>query len=276
MISSTERPRRCWSSAISSRIWAWMVTSSAVVGSSAISSSRLARQGHGDQHALAHAARHLVRVLLDALARVGDADQVEQLDGPRAGPPASSMPRWRRSTSAIWVPTVNSGLSEVIGSWKIIAISLPRTCAQRALGVGHQRLALPAHVAAGDLSGQLDQAHQRLGGDALAGAALADEAERLAASDGEADVAHGVHRPAPGEELDVQVVDLEQGLGRRVGGRVGRRSASGSVALTRRSPGCRWHWRRSASRALAGRAATRSQLLSRLAASTVRLSRIPG
>ena len=37
VISSTERPRRCWISAISSRIWAWMVTSSAVVGSSAIS-----------------------------------------------------------------------------------------------------------------------------------------------------------------------------------------------------------------------------------------------
>ena len=51
---------------------------------------RLARQGHRDQHALAHAARHLVRVLLDALARVGDADQVEQLDGARPGRRGSS------------------------------------------------------------------------------------------------------------------------------------------------------------------------------------------
>ena len=31
------------------------------------------------------------------------------------------------STSAIWLPMVSTGLSEVIGSWKIIAMSLPRT-----------------------------------------------------------------------------------------------------------------------------------------------------
>ena len=47
---------------IRSRIWAWMVTSSAVVGSSAMSSSGLAGERHGDHHALRHAARHLVRI----------------------------------------------------------------------------------------------------------------------------------------------------------------------------------------------------------------------
>ena len=30
------------------------------------------------------------------------------------------------SASAIWLPMVNTGFSEVIGSWKIMAISLPR------------------------------------------------------------------------------------------------------------------------------------------------------
>jgi hypothetical protein len=39
-----------------------MVTSSAVVGSSAISSFGLAGERHGDHHALAHAARELVRI----------------------------------------------------------------------------------------------------------------------------------------------------------------------------------------------------------------------
>ena len=48
---------------MSSRIWAWIVTSSAVVGSSAMSSFGFGRQRHGDHHALAHAARQLVRVL---------------------------------------------------------------------------------------------------------------------------------------------------------------------------------------------------------------------
>ena len=47
---------------ISSRICAWIVTSSAVVGSSAISSAGLARQRHRDHHSLAHAAGELVRI----------------------------------------------------------------------------------------------------------------------------------------------------------------------------------------------------------------------
>ena len=38
MIRTTAVPRSFWRSLISPRIWAWVVTSSAVVGSSAISS----------------------------------------------------------------------------------------------------------------------------------------------------------------------------------------------------------------------------------------------
>ena len=73
-----------------------------------------------------------------------------------------------------------------------------------------ERLALPAHVAADDAAGQLDHPEQRLGRDALAGARLADEAERLALADREADVADGVHGAPAGDEVDLQVVDLEQ------------------------------------------------------------------
>src|SRR5262245_30964340 len=39
---------------------------------------------------------------------------------------AFESPRWRRSVSVIWVPIVSVGLSDVIGSWKIIEICLPR------------------------------------------------------------------------------------------------------------------------------------------------------
>ena len=42
----------------------------------------------------------------------------------RAAP--RSMPWCSRMDSPIWSATVNTGLSEVIGSWKIIAISAPR------------------------------------------------------------------------------------------------------------------------------------------------------
>ena len=40
--------------------------------------------------------------------------------------PARSLPWCSRIDSPIWSPTVNTGLSDVIGSWKIIAISAPR------------------------------------------------------------------------------------------------------------------------------------------------------
>ena len=45
----------------------------------------LARQGHADHHALAHAARKLVRILAHAARRLGDMDGIEHRPGPRLG-----------------------------------------------------------------------------------------------------------------------------------------------------------------------------------------------
>ena len=64
---------------ISSRICAWMVTSSAVVGSSAISSCGIAGERHGDHHALAHAAGELVRILERAALGRGDAHAAQHV-----------------------------------------------------------------------------------------------------------------------------------------------------------------------------------------------------
>ena len=50
----------------------------------------LAGEGHGDHHALAHAARQLVRVLLDASLGIRDADHAQRLDRPGRAPPACS------------------------------------------------------------------------------------------------------------------------------------------------------------------------------------------
>ena len=55
-------------------ICAWIDTSSAVVGSSAMISSRLGAQRQRDHHALAHAAGEFVRIGVDALRGGGDAD----------------------------------------------------------------------------------------------------------------------------------------------------------------------------------------------------------
>ena len=59
--------------------WAWIVTSSAVVGSSAISSFGLRRQRHGNHGALAHTAGQLEGILPEPLCRIGYADTLSSI-----------------------------------------------------------------------------------------------------------------------------------------------------------------------------------------------------
>ena len=85
-------------------IWAWIVTSSAVVGSSAMMSFGSHAERDRDHHALAHAAGQLVRdTLLQPLLRVGQADPLEQGGGDG---PWRSCGCWRqcgvRSGSVSW------------------------------------------------------------------------------------------------------------------------------------------------------------------------------
>ena len=83
----------------------------------------LAGKRHRDHHALAHAARELVRILVEPALGRGDADLLEQLDGARR---AASL----RDTCAVQAQRLGDlpadrvarGSSAVIGSWKIIAM----------------------------------------------------------------------------------------------------------------------------------------------------------
>ena len=85
---------------------------------------RAAGQGDGDHHALAHAAGQLVRVLVEPALGLGDADVVEQLRRRSAVASLRLMSEVdARSGSVICLPIFITGFSEVIGSWKIIAIS---------------------------------------------------------------------------------------------------------------------------------------------------------
>ena len=88
---------------------------------------RVVDQRHGDHRPLAHAARELVRVVLDALARVRDPDRAEQLDG--------ALQRLRLRDVLVDPDRLDDlvadryiGCRHAKGSWKIIAMSLPRTC----------------------------------------------------------------------------------------------------------------------------------------------------
>ena len=111
---------------------------------------------------------------------------------PGYGRGAASRPPgpWHRARDSPWCsaiaslicrPTVSSGLSEVIGSWKIIEMSLPRMRLHLVLAQVQQIGALETDGAADDAPGRVgDEAQDGQRGDALAAAGLADHAEGLA------------------------------------------------------------------------------------------------
>ena len=107
----------------------------------------------------------------------------------------------------IWAPTVMTGLSAVMGSWKITAISLPRRAWSSAGPMASTsrpwNRMLPCSRAASM------QAEGGQGGDGLAGAGLAHQGELLARGQVEGDPVHHL----PGAEADAQVLDLEQAHG---------------------------------------------------------------
>ena len=86
----------------------------------------IAGERDGDHHPLAHAARQLVGILVDAPLRLGDADERAASRSRAPRPRARPRPWCSRSVSPICRPTVSTGLRLVIGSWKIMEMSLPR------------------------------------------------------------------------------------------------------------------------------------------------------
>ena len=73
-----------------------------------------------------------------------------------------------------------TGLSDVIGSWKIIEIRLPLICRISASVASREIAVLEQNAALGNPPDWLcDKAHDRLGGDALAAAGLPDKARRI-------------------------------------------------------------------------------------------------
>ena len=198
------------------RIWSWMVTSSAVVGSSASSSFGSRRQRDRDHRALAHAAGELVRIVVERAARA---------PGCRPGPAARSRaPRRARRVERRYAPpgsrrsagrSVSTGLSAVIGSWKIIAISR----------AAHARAARARAAPSRSRPRHSTEPSTRPGA-AAAGAGSArsvtllpepDSPTRPSTSPGRTSrsmPSTAVQRPARGREADAQVADLEQRLGR--------------------------------------------------------------
>ena len=77
---------------------------------------RVVGQRHRDHHPLPHAARKLVRVIVQPLLGRRDPHPAQHLQRPRPRPPMADSPWWRRTLSAICSPMRMAGFSAVIGS----------------------------------------------------------------------------------------------------------------------------------------------------------------
>ncbi len=172
----------------------------------------------GDHHALPHAARELVRILLQPPLRLKDADFLQQLQGAGRGGLAAGACDASSGRRCSWRSIVNTGFSDVIGSWKIMPISLPRIDCIVAASASATSSTLPSprgevqRPAGDDAAAELDQPHQRQRGHRLAGAGFADHAHRLARLDREADIVDAGDDAAVGRELDAQAVDDDDGF----------------------------------------------------------------
>ena len=160
----------------------------------------------------------------------------QQLDRARRGASAPIRPWWRWIASAIWSPTVQAGLSEVIGSWKIMASAVAAQVAQSfgRRASGRSRPSKRTSPLTAEFSGG---SRPMIGerGHALAAARFADQPQGAAARQREVDAVHGVDGAVVGGEGDGEAAQLEQRPGHRRLLRSAARRLSMPASITARS-----------------------------------------
>ena len=172
---------------------------------------RAARERDRDHDALPHAAGIAVRIVVEALARVRDVHLLEQLDRALA----------RLVARDVEVPLHRLGQLQadrerrvqrrhrILEDHRDLAAAHVFELVLRELV---QHAALEADLAGLDPRRRHEQPHDRERRHRLAAARLADDAERLAAIDREADAVDRVHVARPRREIRAEVVDLEQAM----------------------------------------------------------------
>ena len=196
-MSSTAMPWRSRSRSSTSRICACTVTSSAVVGSSATRISGSADERDRDHHPLAHAAAQLVGIGVEPGAGIGDAHLLEQ----RAA-------RARRASRAGHVEVRPHAFGDLVadGEHRVEAghrvledhadPAAPDPAERLALEREHVGVAQPDRAAGLDPARRRHQPEQREAGEALPAARFADQRERLAPVEREADPVHRIDSTA--------------------------------------------------------------------------------
>ena len=131
------------------------------------------------------------------------------------------MPRLVRKASEIWLPTVKTGFRALIGSWKTMAICLPRKFAHVGFRLVQHVVAVEQDAAFKNLAGRDgNEAHDGARRDRLAGAGFADQSEGLAAVHRQGNAVDGCQPAAFEVKTDAEVFDLQDRVGHAVATRV--------------------------------------------------------
>src|SRR6185295_1135235 len=171
---------------------------------------RVVDERHRDHHALAHTARELVGIGVDAPARLGNADLTEDLD--------RAVERLRLGHVAVRADGLHQLVADPVERvqrrQRVLEDHRDVVAAQRAhLGLGRRQevLAVEQDLARDPRVLRARQPHHGERRDRLARARLAHDAEHLAGLDRVGDAVQRLDDTVLGLEVDAEVLDLEQG-----------------------------------------------------------------
>ncbi len=179
--------------------------------------------GHGDHDALAHTAGELLGIIVVAGFGIGDVHHLHRFDGALL-----SLLRGHVFVKQnVFLNLIADGHDGVQAGHRLLedhrdaaAADLAHLFAVAVVGQKIIRHAFQIYLSAGHAAGAGDQLEAREHGDGLARAALADDADDLAAVHVHADAFDGVELLSVGAEGGHQVFDFKQMLGTHIVGRL--------------------------------------------------------
>ena len=192
----------------------------------------IARESHGDHHALPHPARELMRVVVGAAARIRDPDLAQKLDRPHLGGPRAHplvLAQLLGDLPADPVDRRQRGHRILEDHRDLLAPDGPHLTLREL----HQIAAAVKNLTFDDRVRIADQAHHAQHRDGLPGSRLAHDAEDLALPEREREAVDRAHDAFLGAKRDAQVADFQEGL--RHGAPAGREThTSGRRPRSRR------------------------------------------
>ena len=164
----------------------------------------------GDEHALCHAARDLMRIRVEGPLRIRDADPLEQGEHPSGRLGARHAERRAHSLDQLCAHLVG-GIEVRHRLLRDVGDLLAAERAHLRVREADELPPVEADRPAGDHRFVGKHAQRGEGGLRLARAGFADQADDLPARDGEVDAAHDLVQPSARTRVgDGEIVDLEQ------------------------------------------------------------------